>query len=394
MQHLQQPRPLARGVKRSEAYAARPPSPPYIFIPAPVQNGTAGLSLMPSFDNVDSSQLTAADLAIITQDKTQLAKDSAASWRYESRRQAQPVLDFLYLGPSSVLRDHAFLQREGITMLLGIRDSRLAQANLMGARRAAQALGLESSYVDVASNQELVRAAPVAVKMINDHMLSVYRSQAIPQDGSTIGGGGGGGGVDDSDQQNQGGVGGGVQHEGQQQQQQQQSLPGGQMIVRGDSFRRGRVLVYCETGNDRSAAIVAAYIMAVFGVDLVHTLQFVGLQRFCTNFDDETKYWLKSYEDILNARRSVQRVMGGDSGQARGQGDASSQNAATSSKARGKRGIEDTMDVDDDRETNGGNPTVAASALDMDRYVNRNFVPFVQKAKDTPTADTDDMMGE
>lgn len=302
-------------------------------------DGKADLSIVPTFENVDPSQLTNEDLGIITQGKTQMAADANHVWRYESRRAAQPVLDFLYLGPSSVAKDRDFLQREGITMLLAARDSRLAQARLMSAERVAQELGLAVDYIDVSSRQELIQAFPHAVRKINDHLLQRYRSQAVRPAGA--------------------GSGANLQPN------QLPGVPESRMVINSAKFSTGKVLVFCETGNDRSAAIVAAYLLTMFNSDLVKTLQFITLQRFCANFDDETKYLLRSYEDIIAARRSVNE----------GMALAGGTGAGGAGKPSAKRNISATMTDDD--VTPG--PMQSNSQLDRDRYMDRDaFAPFLE----------------
>lgn len=286
---------------------------------------------------MDSSQLTHEDLTIITQGKTQMANDSTYIWRYESRRQAQPVLDFLYLGPSSITRDRDFLQKEGITMLLAARDSRLAGARLMSAERTAHELGLAVDYIDVSSRQELIRAFPLAVKKINDHLIQRYRSQAV-QVPEVI------------DQVNPGLEGGQVP-----------VVPESRMVINSANFSTGKVLVFCETGNDRSATVVAAYLMSMFNSDLVRTLQFINLQRFCVNFDDETKFLLRSYEDIIAAQRSVNGSMG-------------QTGPAVTTNPTAKRRIAESMDEDEDTQE----PEQSGFQFDTDRYIGRDpFAPFV-----------------
>src|SRR5690606_10909804 len=48
----------------------------------------------------------------------------------------------------------------------------------------------------------------------------------------------------------------------------------------------GRTLLYCETGNDRSAAAAVAYVMQVFEVDTVRAVQYVQSRRFCITFTE------------------------------------------------------------------------------------------------------------
>lgn len=277
------------------------------------------MSLVPSFDNVDTTRLTSEQLALITQGKAQISTEGgSATWRYNDRRTAQLVLDFLYLGPSSVARDTAFLRKHGITMLLAVRDVSFAQARFMSMENTAAELGLQADYVDVAGRMELIAAFPMATQKINSHLLSQFRSQG-------------------------------------------QQAPGGNMAIDNTNFKPGKVLVFCETGNDRSAAIVAAYIMSVYGKGMIETLQFIGLQRFCTNFDEDTKFMLKTYEDILSAQRMVHsqplEVL-----HTKGQ--------MSPKQKSNKRGIDDTMDEDDMQDSE--------FAMDMGRYQDREaFVPFV-----------------
>jgi hypothetical protein len=323
----------SRGVTRAAPFDSRPPSPPYIHIPPIGQVGTVNsLSIVPTYENIDSQMLTKDDLNVITQGKIQMATYMSQDWRYESRRQAQPILDFLYLGPSSVAKDREFLQQEGITMLLAARDSRLANARLMSVERTAQELGLEADYIDVSDRQELIRAFPLAVKKINDHLIRQYRSQAVqvsPPEATGLS---------------------------------SNPVPENQMMINSANFRKGKVLVFCETGNDRSAAVVAAYMMTMFNSDLVKTLQFINLKRFCANFDDETKFLLRSYEDIVQARRAVN-------------GNGYQMNSTiTRSNPPAKRQISDTVDEEDDVT----DVSQTGIQLDKDRYMGRDpFAPFV-----------------
>lgn len=338
--HLHPTSSLADGVVRAAAFDTRPPSPPYIHIPSPlIDNTHPSLTLTPSYDSIDTGMLTAEDLDIITGGRSQKATDMHQNdWRYEDRRKAQPVLDFLYLGPLSVVRDRAFLQREGITMLLAARDTSMAQIQMMSVDRAASELSIEAAYVDVASRQELIRSFPAAVAKINDHLLRVYKSQA---------------------------------------QGTQQTQEGQRIAIDRSTFKRGKVLVFCETGNERSAAIVAAYLMAMYGRDMISAIQFIGAQRFCSNFNEETKYILRSFGDILEAKRMTLRAVnhqGSTTGQQKNGSSYTATSAPIMISSAKKRGIEDTMDEDENSEF----------AIDMDRYEDRPaFVPYVQGETDT-----------
>lgn len=305
---------LGNGVVRAANFTTRPPSPPALVVPSAFhQPNHPSLTLTPSFDSVDTGSLSLQDIDTITGGRSQIAGDPyRIGWRYEDRRKAQVILDFLYLGPSAVIRDRDFLRDEGITMLLGARDASMAQIQMLSVDRIAAELGIEAAYVDVETRFDLIRAFPTAVTKINDHLLRVYKAQAQGQ------------------------------------------AADGQIIIDKDTFKRGKVLVFCETGSERSAAVVAAYLMAMYGRDMVSAVQFVGAQRFCANIDDEAKYQLRTFGDLLKAQGMTAKASG-----------------QLSHEAAKKRGIEDTMDEDDDDEF----------AMDLDRYENRPvFRPYIQAA--------------
>ncbi|KAI2629505.1 phosphatases II [Xylaria nigripes] len=305
-------------------YTNKPPSPPHISIPIDVATNT--IKIVPLYDNVDPVSLSDRDLSIITQNYLeQVAQDSASTWIYESRRAAQPILDYLYLGPSSVVRNHAWLLSEGITMILAVRDTRQAGLNFMAIDKVAEELGIEARYVDVSGYQELIRAFPSAVQMINDHMLRIHQSQTIHDNQIT-------------------------------------APLAEDMVLNQHRVKRGKVLVFCETGNGRSASIVTAYMMSVLGINLERAYQFVNFKRFCVSMDEDLKRTLKSYEDILLAQRTVHQQQ--------------LSSHLDPARKSGKRGIEETIDHDGDDDLMTGADSYASS--DQDRFLGRNmFVPFV-----------------
>ncbi|KAI1460343.1 phosphatases II [Annulohypoxylon moriforme] len=323
------------GAYPAAPYTARPPSPPSIVIPAPnLHNANEHIAVVPNYEKVDPASLSADDLKIITQNyKEQLAKDSAANWTYESRRVAQPILDFVYLGPSSVARDREWLRKTGITMLLAARDSKMADIRLMATERVAQELGIQSEYVDVSGYNELIRSFPSVVRTINNHMLDVFRGQSIDS--------------------------------------MKMQVEDDKMVIPQESFRRGKVLVFCETGNDRSAGVVVAYLMSVFGLGMVEACQFVNFRRFCVSIADDLKHVLHSYEGILSAQRVVHQHE---------LTNITNQGTGDSTKTRTKRRFDDTIDKDE--EMGGVDEGVA---LDLDRFMGRrSFVPFVDAKNRLP----------
>jgi serine/threonine/tyrosine-interacting protein len=248
---------------RSAYYSLAPPSPPSIHVPhAPDSEGI----VLPAYEGVGGEDLTQEDLRKITQ-VSHTAVDQTRNWKYENRRAAQLITPFLYLGPSVAAKDIKFLQSEGITMLLVIRDTKSAQARMLSGDKVANQLGIAAAAVDVSGSQELIAAFPRAIKIINEHLLSIYRQQALT-------------GTGHSD---------------------------GNIIIDQSTFKRGKVLVFCESGNERSACVVAAYMMAVYGMNLVTAIQFIQSQRFCIALDDQMKGLLLSFQDILKAQRAVQK---------------------------------------------------------------------------------------
>lgn len=229
-------------------------------------------------------------------------------WKYESRRQAQSILAFLYLGPSSAARDVKFLKEQGITMLLVIRDTATASSGLLSGQRIAKELGIVSKAIDVQGTQELIHSFSQAIETINQHLVEAYRV------------------LKDTVQPSQ---------------------------SPGTPTAWGKVLVWCESGNERSATIVAAYLMTMYDMDLIGAIQYLQTQRFCVAFDDRLKNLLYSYQQILEARRSVYKV--------------TNPTAAFNTSKMGKRGREE-LDYDMEEDT--------ATADDLARFGGRTFAPF------------------
>lgn len=334
-------------------YTTGAPTPPAISIPVPEPYFTSKpLRVVPSYVNIDPASLSFEDLQIITQNKEQIAYDSGVNWTYETRRTAQPILDYLYLGPVSIARDKQWLRDNGITMLVVARDAQMAERGLLSFDKVAEELGIHAEHIDVSGPHELIRAFPSAVRKINDHMLSVYRSQAL--------------------QRVNGGEGENSTHEVQEMTQD------GTMVINEAEFRRGRVLVFCETGNGRSAGIVVAYLMAVIGMDMVHACQFIHYRRFCTSLDDDLKQILKNYEDILTAQRTVHKyeLDAEKAARATALQATSTVGGSSSSSLKVKRGFEETMNQDGEEDDDMAD----SFTTDRDRYLNRQaFVPFVDR---------------
>lgn len=320
------------GISAASSYSYRPPEPPNIIVPPTSTTDT--VIVAPTYHGVGGDEITEADLRVITQTKF-TPVDHSTNWKYEHRRFAQKILPFIYLGPWEVLKTQQdFIRNEGISMLLVIRDRTTANAGLMNPKKYAEQLGILYGSIDVQDNQELITAFPHAVKIINDHLINCYRQQ-VGTAGSNIG----------SDQ---------------------------------TSFRMGKILIYCESGNERSAAVAAAYLLAMYKVTLVSALQLIQAARFCVSFDEGMKNLLKSYEDILLAQRIVHAAQkqtkdaGAEFSQLPLQPNLQVANMTVSfinmstGRRNGKRGRDD----DDDDEM----------VDDSDRFLGRpTFQPFLQE---------------
>ncbi|KAL9122132.1 MAG: hypothetical protein Q9187_001309 [Circinaria calcarea] len=253
----------------SYTWSYRVPSPPRVIVPPPALDGS-GLPELPigqdvSFDFESNGFNNSEFLKTVTYDDFTVT-NNLLNWKYEERRMAQPVLPFLYLGPLSAAKDAAFLRREGITMVMAVRNTTSAHARLLGSKAATE-LGIDTRTIDVAGNQELIAAFPRVIEAINLHLSTMY-----------------------------------------QQQQQSQSSLASLSNQQSHAPTPGKVLIFCESGNERSAGVVAAYIMAMYSLDLISSIQIVQSQRFCVSFDDSLKTLLQSYEVILRAKRDVAKA--------------------------------------------------------------------------------------
>lgn len=234
------------------------------------------------------------------------AKLGVRDWRYEQRRSAQSILSFVYLGPSAATRDIEYLRTEGITMLLVIRDRMSAMARLLSGDKAAAVLGIEAQAIDVTGNQELIQMFPKISRIINEHLIRIHK-QRLAQ---------------------------GIRVED----------------------NPGKVLVFCESGNERSAVVMTAYLMETYGLGMIDAVQYVQSQRFCVAFDDGLKNLLFAYQDILDAQKHVRT---------NSISTEPSQRVVSASKRRRNDAEEENEDVDMDR------------ADDEERFGHRsNFVPF------------------
>ncbi|KAH8172267.1 dual specificity phosphatase, catalytic domain-containing protein [Sarocladium implicatum] len=315
---------LAPGVEATAGYDLRAPSPPLIPIPMSrhatrsdfddpdAKNELTMLDLEPTQEAMHNLKLSVGDLEAIVGDRRQVASNSHKTWSYENRRGAHPILDFLYVGPSSIVRDHDFLAQEGITMILVANATRMPGQKLKSVEAVGEALGVQIAYIDPEPAYQQVSSFNETLRLINDHMLSISRRE-------------------------------------------QPNLPEGEK-------KRGKVLIVCETGNDRSGTIAASYIMAMYSRDMFDVMRYVLSRRLSCGFDDNNKRALVTWGDILKARSAV----------ASHAIQVSSDESLRTTKRAFAETVEVEMEDSDDDET-----PQSYNVPDHERFVGREaFTPF------------------
>ncbi|KAJ4989666.1 Serine/threonine/tyrosine-interacting protein [Stagonosporopsis vannaccii] len=304
---------LGMAMRNQNQYTYRLPTPPRVVVPPPtLSTGMPGLVVGAGSGELDISFLKEMALEDIVQ------KNTLIEWAYERRRQAQMILPWLFLGPMVASKDKDFFAREGITMVLAVRSR---DGSMSGALQAARNAGLSVATIEAPTYHDLIKRFGDTTSVINEHVAKV-RLRAMEETG-------------------------------------QPTL--------------GKVLVFCESGNEKSAAVVAAYLMEILDdFDYIKAMQVCQAQRFCVNFDDTIKNMLRSRWDILQASRSVSSF---NKEQFHLNSHASNLNQSvaslqTSTKAKLKRPIEDMQDDNDVEMGDGLDPSDAL------RFQGRDNTPF------------------
>jgi serine/threonine/tyrosine-interacting protein len=181
----------------------------------------------------------------------------ALAWKFDMRRQAQAILPFLYLGPSSVMKDTAFLDSTGVTYLLAIRDSNSIRGRprYLNPDSSPAAIGRQTATFDIENTHGFLRCIK---KPIKDLLEYLQTNTATP-------------------------------------------------FTSAEDIR-AKVLVCCETGNDRSAAFVAGFLMTIYGLTAFEAMQVVHSQRFSTAIGDDNRRILVTYAELLTAERETMKA--------------------------------------------------------------------------------------
>ncbi|KAF2634552.1 hypothetical protein P280DRAFT_538592 [Massarina eburnea CBS 473.64] len=298
--------------KRHHEYTYRLPTPPRIVVPPP-SLGTEPPELHFTGLRATDAELDTSFLREFSLDSI-LQKNAMIEWQYEKRRQAQRILPWLYLGPLAAAKDREYLAREGITMVFAIRAT---QNSMNGILQSAKEVCQEVAAIEAPNFFQLTGKLGEATRIVNTHVAK-YRKHTEATGNAQL----------------------------------------------------GKVLLFCESGNEKSAAVAAAYLMETLDdFDYIKSMQVCQAQRFCVNFDDTVKLCLRSYWDILVARRSVSKS------QSELLESAALENRLLEvPNPNPKRSIHDTRDDDDDDDADmldGRDPS------DVLRFEGRDFMPFM-----------------
>lgn len=306
----------SHGYVAAYPWSERLNEPPRVPIPPPnidFSQGQPSITVQyPTSMDYDSSQFgnPAFLQALITSGSVTLSH-KLLDWKYENRRQAQVVLPFLYLGPLSAAKDERFVSEAGFTFVMSVRSTGSGLTRAMDAGQiAARYYGIQSYNLDLDSPTDLIRKSPTAIKAINDHLQDTANTRALPA------------------------------HE-----------------KFSSSWIPGKVFIFCETGNERSAAFVTAYLMAVFNVDLITAIQTVQSQRFSICLDDPTKSALSTFETLLSAKRAVGRANKDLNAYQRRESLQPQTLQQTAISTRSKRTLDDFYDDEEAMDTHDWEPT-------------------------------------
>lgn len=233
-------------------------TPSTILEPADIdtENGVLRLSIRPFNLNVPIYGNTVLLRAIAAVPIGQIFKAANKySWTYKSRHSAQPILPFLYLGPASVARDVNYITSTGITMVISVRNasSTKTQPRWLDPSRFEACAGLQTATFDVENPYEVITRIRPIIKLMTDHLDTRTQGRRINA-------------LEDV---------------------------------------QGKILVICESGNERSPALVAAYLMLLYGITWHESLNLIHTHRFSVCLNSGMNEMLKTWEGILKAEYDV-----------------------------------------------------------------------------------------
>lgn len=164
---------------------------------------------------------------------------TGSTWAYELRHKAQEIIPGLWIGPLRMLRDTEFIQNNNIRVLISVTDVRTVPVVLRD--------------VYIPSKEYLCHS-------IDPGNHSTNPLAIVPQ------------------------------------------LAGTCDIIKNAQNNGVGTFIFCETGNEQSAVVAAAYIMHDRGIDLIPAIQIVQSRRFSILLDDAAKHNLQTFADICKVR--------------------------------------------------------------------------------------------
>lgn len=342
------------------AYTSGLPAPPRILIPPSSSiggcdggGGSSGGSGSSTCDFGPPEWQQPSLSHMVLQAEDSVLPGTLQDWKYEYRREAQQLLPHLFLGPLSAAKNADFLLQHNITLLLAVRSSMMTTARAPRLLAAHQLAGVRYETIDVASPAQLISQFARAQEIIDRHYVAgllpseeaeLSAAGRLPLDGRTL-------------------------YARQQRWMAARARAGNNGSNSSSSSScpvpGGRTLLFCESGNERSAVVAAAYIMQHLSGSTIQAIQLVQGKRFCVCFDDAMKWMLTSYEPIWKARSQIRHHLcdgggggggrGGWHGAGGGEADRVGGGAgASTGQRRAKRRIEDYEADDDVGEGPGG----------------------------------------
>jgi len=212
-------------------------------------------------------------------------------WKYESRHKAQAILPYLHLGPASIARDGVYIAQNDISMVIAVRSAQSARAHpkLLDPSRFPSCTNLQTATFDVDSPFHVIQGIQPMIKMMTDHLEARTAIRPV------------------SSLENVG----------------------------------GKILVICESGNDRSPVLVAAYLMLLYGIAWHESLNLIHAYRFSVSLSGNMNHMLKTLDGMFRAEADTATVFNSsqDQHQAKEEGGEGRRSS--------KRTIDDTCDSDE-----------------------------------------------
>lgn len=174
-----------------------------------------------------------------------------SDWDYNLRHNAQPILPFLFLGPAPVARDATFITSNGITMAIAVRSAQSAAKlpKLLNPSRFPSCADIETATFDVDTPYDVITRIKPIIKAMADHIEARNQGQTLSN-------------INDI---------------------------------------QGRILVFCESGNDRSPVLVAGFLMIIYGLPWQQALNFIHAHRFSVCLTTGMNEMLQTLEGMLKA---------------------------------------------------------------------------------------------